>query len=99
MKKLIKKDKKIRHNIKLIEKKYFILKSIFINFNFFILIRWFVLLKIKVLSKNNSKISLINRCLSSVNKKRYNKLSVFSRHIFIKLLQSASISGIQKSSW
>ena len=99
MKKLVEKDKKIRHNVKLIEKKHFILKFIFMNFNFFILIRWFVLLKIKVLSKNNSKIFLINRCLSGLNKKRYNKLTVFSRHIFIKLLQSASIPGIQKSSW
>ena len=99
MKKLIQKDKNIRYNVKLAEKKHFILKFIFVNFNFFILIRWFALLKIKVLLKNNSKVSLIKRCLSSVNKKRYNKLTVFSRHIFIKLLQSASIPGIQKSSW
>ena len=39
MKKLIEKDKKIRRNIKSVEKKHFILKFIFNNFNFFILIR------------------------------------------------------------
>ena len=39
MKKLLEKDKKLRHQIKLIENQHFILKSIFKNFNFFTLIR------------------------------------------------------------
>jgi len=99
MKKLIEKDKKIRFNIKNIEKKHFILKFIFNNFNFFILIRWFSLLKLKLLAKNSSKTFIVNRCLLSVNKKRFSKLTVFSRHIFIKLLKTASIAGMQKSSW
>lgn len=99
MKKLIEKDKKIRFNIKSIEKKHFILKFIFNNFNFFILIRWFALLKLKLLAKNISKTSIVNRCLLSVNKKRFSKLTVFSRHIFIKLIKTASITGMRKSSW
>ena len=97
MKKLIEKDKKIRLNIKFIEKKHFILKFIFNNLNFFILIRWFALLKL--LSKNSSKASIVNRCLIGINKKRFSKLTVFSRHIFIKLLKTASITGMRKSSW
>lgn len=39
MKKLLEKDKKLRHQIKFIENQRFILKSIFKNFNFFTLIR------------------------------------------------------------
>jgi len=99
MKKLIEKDRKFRNKAKLIEKKHFIFKFIFKNFNFFILIRWFALLKLKLLTKNSSKISIVNRCLLGINKKRYNKLTVFSRHIFIKLIQTGSIAEMYKSSW
>jgi ribosomal protein S14 len=99
MKKLIQKDLKLRENISINEVKHFILKSIFKNFNFFILIRWNAFLKLKKLTKNASKISTINRCLTSVNKKRFNKLTSFSRHIFLKTIRSGFINGIKKSSW
>jgi ribosomal protein S14 len=99
MKKLLEKDKNRRLNIKGLEKQYFILKSISKNLNFFTLIRWNAFLILNKLSKNNSKISLSNRCLYSINKKRYNKLTNFSRHIYLKLIRSGNISGLQKSSW
>lgn len=99
MKKLIEKDKKLRNYLKEIEKKHFILKAIIKNFNFFILIRWNAFLKLKFLSCNISKSSLTNRCLNSVNKKRFNKLTGFSRHIFLKFIRFGFISGIRKSSW
>ena len=99
MKKLLEKDKKIRYKAKLIEKKHFVLKFIFKNFNFFILIRWFALLKLKSLTKNSSKMSVINKCLFTINKKQFNKLSFFSRHIFIKLLQTGLVVGMRKSNW
>jgi len=99
MKKLIEKDKKLRLEIKKIEKQHYILKSIFKNFNFFTLIRWNAFLKLKNLTKTNSSVALSYRCLTSVNKKRFNKLTVFSRHIYLKLIRSGNISGLQKSSW
>lgn len=100
MKKLLQRDKKLRLNIKAVEKQHFVLKAILKNFNYFALVRWNAFLKLKSLtSKNSSPVSLSNRCLYSVNKKRLNKLTTFSRHIFLKLIRSGNISGIQKSSW
>jgi ribosomal protein S14 len=99
MKKLLEKDKKLRLQVKHLEKQNFILKSIFKNFNFFMLIRWNAYLKLKVLNKSNSSVSLVPRCLTTINKKRFNKLTPFSRHVFLKLVRSGQISGVQKSSW
>lgn len=99
MKKLIERDKKLRHEIRKTEKQNYILKSIFKNGNFFTLIRWNAYLKLNNLTKKNSSIALSYRCLGSINKKRFNKLTVFSRHIFLKLIRSGNISGLQKSSW
>ncbi len=99
MKKLIEKDKKLRLKIKNFEKQHFILKSIFKNFNFFVLIRWNAFLKIKNLIQKSFTVSISPRCLISINKKRYNKLTTFSRHIFLKLIRSGNISGIKKASW
>lgn len=99
MKKLIERDKKLRLEIKKNEKQHYVLKSIFKNFNFFILVRWNAYLKLKSLTKTNSSVALSYRCLTSINKKRFNKLTVFSRHIFLKLIRSGNISGLQKSSW
>lgn len=99
MKKLIEKDKKRRIQIKNIEKKVFILKSIFRNVNFFMLIRWNAFLQLKTLAKVSSPVSLSARCLYSINKKRFNKLTPFSRHVFLKLVRSGQISSVQKASW
>jgi ribosomal protein S14 len=99
MKKLIEKDKKLRLEIKKNEKQHYVLKSIFKNFNFFTLVRWNAYLKLKNLTKTNSSVALSYRCLTSVNKKRFNKLTTFSRHIYLKLIRSGNIYGFQKSSW
>lgn len=99
MKKLLVKDKKLRFNVKYNEIEKLILKSIFQNSSFFRLIRWNAFLKLQALSKANSKVSIVNRCISSINKKRLNKFTTYSRHIFLKLVRSGNISGIRKSSW
>jgi len=99
MKKLLEKDKKLRLKIKNNETKQFVLKSIYNNFNFFILIRWNAYLRLKMLNKNSSITSILPRCLASVNKKRFNKLTSFSRHVFLKLIRAGSISGMHKASW
>ena len=46
-----------------------------------------------------NKNSFNNICLYSINKKKYNKLTNFSRHIFLKLIRSGQIHGMKKSSW
>ena len=99
MKKLLQKDIKLRHQIKNDEIQHLVLKSIYKNLNFFTLIRWNAFIKLSSLAQNNNKISLVNRCVYSINKKRFNKLTNFSRHIFLKLLRSGNISGARKSSW
>jgi ribosomal protein S14 len=99
MKKLIQKDIKLRNNVSINETKYFILKSIIKNLNFFTLIRWKAFLKLKELTQNASKVSITPRCLVSINKKRFNKLTSFSRHIFLKNIRAGRINGIKKSSW
>jgi ribosomal protein S14 len=99
MKKLLEKDKKYRIQIQNKDYQHFVLKSIFKNFNFFILIRWNAIVKLKKLAKRKSKISLINRCLYTVNKKRFNKLTCFSRHVFLKLIRTGNIYGVKKISW
>jgi ribosomal protein S14 len=99
MKKIIVKDKKTRLNLKSTEKKHFILKSIIKNSNFFMLLRWKAFIKLKAPIYTKPASSTSNRCIKSVNKKRFNKRTLFSRHIYLKLLRSGKISGARKSSW
>jgi len=99
MKKLLEKDKKRRQNHKKVEKEYFVLKSIFKNLNFFVLVRWNAFLRLKNLAKNNPRVSMSCRCLYSINKKKFSKLSSFSRQVLLKLIRSGQVYGMQKSSW
>jgi ribosomal protein S14 len=99
MKAILEKDKNLRLKLSKVENKHFILKSIIKNFNLFILIRWNAFLKLNLLTKSKSKISTTNRCLFSYNKKRFNKLTGFSRHVFLKKIRSGEINGMRKSSW
>ena len=99
MKKLFAKDKKLRSQFSEIEKKYLILKSIYKNSNFFTLVRWNAYLKLNLLSTTNNKIKFSNRCVATINKKRFNKTTNFSRHVLLKLIRFGKISGMKKSSW
>lgn len=99
MKKLIAKDKKLRKLIVENEYKHFTLKSIINNLNFFTLIRWNADLNLKNLAQNAFKVSTINRCLYTFNKKRFNKFTGFSRHVFLKRIREGHVMGIKKSSW
>ena len=99
MKKLLEKDKSLRKTILELEKKHVILQSIFKNFSFFRLIRWNAFIKLKNLLNNSYKSSLSNRCLHTKNRKRFNKLTTFSRHVFLKHLRFGKIHGIRKSVW
>lgn len=99
MKKFLLKDKFLRLNLKKRNKKHFILKSILKNFNLFFLLRQKANQELTKLAFNFSKASIINRCLYSFNKKRFNKFTFFSRLIFLKLIKNGQISGFQKASW
>ena len=99
MKKLLEKDKRSRSRILQSETQYFIFKLIFNNLSHSLLIRWKAFAKLSNMTTNRNKIGLSNRCLISINKKRFNKLTTFSRHIFLKLIRSGQIHGMKKSSW
>ena len=99
MKKLIEKDKHFRKTVFKAEKQHFVLKSIFKNSNFFVLIRWNSFIKLKTMQNNSYKTSLLNYCAQTNNRKRFNKLTKFSRYVFLKQLRFGKISGIQKSVW
>nr|AVR57495.1 ribosomal protein S14 [Entomoneis sp.] len=99
MKKLFIKDKILRNILEQSNKKYFILKSIMKNVNLFILIRQKAFLKLKKCSQKFSKVSIVNRCVNSFNKKRFNKFTLFSRFLYLKLIRNGKINGFQKSSW
>lgn len=99
MKKLIAKDKKIRQRVQKLEKSKFLLKYISKNSNFLKLIRWNAFLKLKNFLPTLSESKLSSRCIDTVNKKRLNRATLYSRHVYLKLIRSGKISGMQKSSW
>ena len=98
MKKIIVKDKKLRSTLYKQNRKMFVLKSIFQNSNLFFLVRWNAYIQLKAFGELNSEISLSPRCIYTINRKRFNKLTPFSRYVFLKLIQSGNISGFKKFS-
>ena len=99
MKKLLIKDKKLRLKLKKQEKQYFILKAIFQNANYFNLLRWNAYIQLKSLGKLSSKVSIVPRCVYTINKKRFNSFTPFSRYVLLKLIRFGKLSGIRKASW
>lgn len=99
MKKIIEKDKKTRIKIKLFEKKKIILKLILSNENFFNLIRLEARNFLNMLPVRSSRAFITNRCIDTVNKKKFNKLTNFSRIVFLKLIKNRNISNMYKSTW
>ncbi len=100
MKKLLEKDKKTRNYFKNLENQNFILKFIFKNNNFLLLLSWQAFLKLHmIMNTTNSKISTSSRCLYTINKKKFNKKTFFSRHIYLKQVRSGELYGIKKISW
>lgn len=99
MKKLVIKDLKLRRLLSKRKLKHFILASILTNSRLFKLIRWNAFINLKNLTQSKSKISTNNRCLYTVNRKKFNKLTSFSRLVFLNLVRNGNIHGIQKSTW
>jgi ribosomal protein S14 len=99
MQKLYSKDKVRRQIVKKLNKNYFILKSIIKNKYIFKLIHYKIYLKLKALSGLGFIVRLSNRCIDSASKKRYNKFTLFSRFIYLKLIKNGKVTGFQKSNW
>ncbi len=93
------KDKKKRRLVEFYEKKRFILSILARNNNYSKFTKWNSFFSINKLPYNSSSIKLSNRCVITWNKKRLNKLSNFSRVVFLKFIREGKISGIKKSSW
>jgi ribosomal protein S14 len=99
MKKLIEKDKKVRKKIKTLEKKKFILKIIQNNLNLPYLLRFNASNSLNSVSKQASKTLVSNRCIATINKKKFGKLTNYSRIFFLKLAKTKKIFGLTKASW
>lgn len=99
MKKLLGKDIKIRKKIKNSEKKRFVLKTIINNLNLANLVRFNALSNINKIQKQTSKTFISNRCVNTINKKKFNKSSKFSRIVFFKLARGRRIFGLSEASW
>ena len=99
MKKIIEKDKIIRKKIQTFEKTRLILKSINYNIHFSNLTRWKTNKSLLKIPSKSSKTFVSNKCIYTVNKKKFNKLTNFSRIKFLRLVKSKNISNVYKSSW
>lgn len=99
MKKLLEKDKKVRKEIKKLEKKKIVLKNISNNLNLPDLIRFNAFHSLNKISKQTSKNLISNRCVNTINKKKFNKFTHYSRIVFLKLARHKNIYGLNKASW
>nr|YP_010516676.1 ribosomal protein S14 [Haslea pseudostrearia]UXN44219.1 ribosomal protein S14 [Haslea pseudostrearia] len=99
MKKILAKDRKIRKEIKKLEKKRFILKSIQNNSNFCNLVRLNTFYKLSDLPSSSSKSLISNRCVETINKKKFTNLANFSRIVFLKLIKAGSLYGMRRYYW
>jgi ribosomal protein S14 len=99
MRKLQKKDEKIRKKVKNFEKKKFVLKTILSNLNLANLLRFNALNKTNKIQKKTSKTFISNLCINTINKKKFTKFSKFSRIVFLKLARSKKIFGLSEASW
>lgn len=99
MKVLIEKDKQVRKKIQKLEKKIFIFKTIANNLNLPYLLRFNAFNNLNKVTKKASKTLVSNRCIVTVNKKKFGKLTHYSRIFFLKLARSRQINGLSKASW
>ena len=100
MKKKLQKDKKIRKLFNRREVSQVILKSIIKNENLSLNVKWNAILKLSNFSGNQNKMRLVNRCILTNRKAKFNQVfNKFSRLSFLRLARSCAIPGLKKSSW
>lgn len=91
------KDKNLRQKFKNINQKYFLFKLILKNCNIFSLSRVKVLINLAKLNTYN--VSISDRCIVSINKKKFNKFVLYSRIILLKKIYEGKVIGFKKSIW
>lgn len=99
MKKIIFRNKKLRILIKNFKNLYFILKSIIKNkivFNYF---KYKILTFFKTSLNITYNYTALKFCVISLSKKRFTKISFYSRQLLSKKIQSGEMFGITKQSW
>lgn len=99
MKKLLEKDKKNRKSIRNFEKKKLLLKVIQANLGLPYLIRLNATKDLNNMPKKLSRTLISNRCIATIHKKKFNKLTRYSRIFFLRLAKSSKICGLNKASW
>jgi len=99
MKKLIKKDEKLRNLVLKYENKKNIIKNIIKNKDLHPTFRWNAVLKLSDLPKNSSKVKISNRCIITGRKKSIIKIFKFSRISFLKYSRLGKIYGARKSTF
>lgn len=99
MKKLVKKDIKLRKNFKKNELKRLYLKSITLNQNISNNLRFKAQLALSDLPKNSSKNRINNRCVVTGRPKSVFKQFKLSRISLKQLALNGDIPGVKKISW
>jgi len=99
LKKLLEKDKRIRKKFKKLENFLFVLKMIQNNLTLPHLVRFNASHNLNKTSNKISKTLISNRCLVTVNKRKFSKLTNFSRIFTLKLARNKKIYGLVKASW
>lgn len=99
MKKLLERDKKRRKEFLKNEVEYFVLGAISKNCNFLTFTRWNAILKLNKKKSAYRKVNFNPRCTKTFNKKRFNKTTRTSRHIYLKQLRATQITGFARAEW
>ena len=99
MKKLQRKDKDKRSKIKSQELTLKINKQIKINENLLLPMRWKIIRLIHANKIYNNRSSLTDLCVSTLSKKRVNKIMKLSRWEFRRSARAGLISGFKKAIW
>lgn len=97
MKKIAQKDKKNRYRFQKFEIKQFILKIIISNQYLTKYLRWNVCKNHYYIHKN-SRIKIVNKCISTKQKKKVNKYK-YSRIQFRMLTRRGRMYGFRKGCW
>ena len=101
MKKLLPKNRTRCNFINQIELKLNISKAIQKDSRIFMLIRRNAFSSIGEVKDKRlfSRATLSLRCLATISRKRFNSLTFYSRHVFLKQARNGSISGLRKAVW
>lgn len=94
--KLYKKNKKLINSFVNYTNQYFLLKLFIKNKLLNTLIKYNLILIQHTIFKKFSKVKIINKCCISINKKRFNNITLYSRFIFKKIVLNGKLFGITK---